>query len=86
MKMDENKPLCREYFLDSEGYFVTKKIFKSLLEKKECEKCGNLLYFIYAEKYLHFPEVNTMIIMGFKIYGLECGACNCCFIYNNDEI
>ncbi len=68
-----------EYFIDKERYYVTKKLFRGKLELKQCPNCGEYLNYVYAEKYSSFGEMG-MMIMGLKIYGLECNSCHICFI------
>lgn len=70
-----------KYFLDAENYYVTKEIFREIIEPEGCQICGNHLFWIYAEKYLYFEEVDAFMLMGCKVYGYECESCRCCFIH-----
>ncbi len=71
------------YHIDDENYYVTNEIFRGKLDLKKCTQCGNYLNIVYSEKYLHFESVGVMMIMGTKIYGLECDTCSCGYIYND---
>lgn len=73
------------YFLDEDGYYVTKEIFRGRAELKKCQQCGNYLFVVYAEKYSYFKEAGVMMIMGIKPYGYECDFCNCGFIYEEEN-
>lgn len=75
-----NEEEAQEYFLDGEGYYVTRKTFKGKITTEKCPKCGRDLDCIYAEKYLHFEIVGILMIAGVKIYRFECEACGCYFI------
>jgi hypothetical protein len=72
------------YHIDDENYYVTDEIFRGRLDLKKCTRCGNYLNFVYAEKYSYFESVGIMMIMGVKIYGLECDICACGYIYNDE--
>lgn len=74
-----------EYFLDEEGYYVAKEMLRGELFPEKCLRCGNQLIFVYAEKYSLFSG-GQMMVTGLKIYGTECEVCNCCFIYDGEDV
>ena len=80
-----DKPKEDEYFLDEEGYSVTKEIFRGRLSQEKCPQCGNDLFFVYSEKYSLFSG-GEMMVMGLKIYGTECDFCRCGFVYEGDDV
>ncbi len=73
-----------KYFLDGEGYYITKEIFRSKFRLIKCMHCGNYCDFVFAEKWLYFKCMCVFMIVDLKIYGLECNACNRCYIYNDE--
>ena len=83
-KIIEKEEIIEGYTLNEEGYYVTDEIFRGKFFLKECEQCGNYLQYVYAEKYLFFKEAGILMIMGIKIYGLECDTCVCGFIYKDE--
>ena len=80
----EKGEVIEGYFLDDEGYYVTNEIFRGRAELKKCPQCKNYLCVVYAEKYLHFKEVDILMIMGIKTYGYECNSCNLRFVYEEE--
>lgn len=74
-----------EYFLDEDGYYITKELFRGRVDLKKCQFCGNYLFMVYAEKYAHFKEVDIWMVSGVKPYGYECDSCQCGFIYEEEN-
>ncbi len=73
-----------KYFLDEEGYYVTKEIFRRKLDFIKCMNCGKYCDFVFAEKWRYFEYMCCFMLMDIEIYGLECNACKRCYIYKDE--